>query len=168
VRLGDPAPGGGAIAGHLEIHGLNDAGQVLIVSQDPEGEAMFLVAPGQVKPIVRPGAPGPAGSRYGSIIYMPEAMNNRGQVVWSGTVETGETWTFLYDARTGRTSVVQRPRMAAPGGGRFLPGERTCPEINNRGEIAFHASVAHHETGALVPGEFARLLEAAAASTSPS
>jgi hypothetical protein len=156
---GDSGSAGGTLSGHLEIHGLNDVPQALIVSNDPMGETMFLVAPGRLKSIVRPGSPCPEGSRYGAVIYMPEAMNSRGQAVWSGTVESGETWTFFYDARTGRTAVVQRPGTPAPGGGMFVPGERCCPDINNRGEIAFHAYVADPQTGAPVPGVFAHFAE---------
>lgn len=158
ARVPDPA-GGGVLGSHLEIHGLNDAGQALIVSEEPAGETMFLVAPGQMKQIVRPGEPGPRGSRYGSIIYMPEAMNNRGQVVWSGTVEDGESWTFLHDARIGRTAVVLRPWTPAPGGGMFVRGERQCARINNLGEIAFHGYVTDRESGLPVPGVFAHLRE---------
>jgi hypothetical protein len=157
LRLGDPAPGGDTVAGHIEIAGLDNAAQTLIVSQDPEGEAMFLVAPGRVKRIVRPGAPGPAGCRYGTNIYMPEAMNNRGQVVWGGNVDTGETWIFLWDARTGQAECVQRPGMPAPGGGRFQPGWRECAEINSSGDVAYHAYVTGRRTGMPVPGAFARI-----------
>jgi hypothetical protein len=68
----------------------------------------------------------------------------------------GGRWGFLYDARTEKAAVVQRPGRPGPGGGTFLRGERQCPVINNRGEIAFHASVGSHETGEPVPGVFAR------------
>ena len=45
-------------------------------TEDPEGETMYLVSPRRVKSIVLPGRQGPDGSRYGSVICMPEAMNN--------------------------------------------------------------------------------------------
>src|SRR5206468_3457665 len=91
-RVGHGMLGSAVFGDHLEIHGLNNAGQAVIVSEDPDGETMFLVAPQEVKRIVLPGRQAPEGTRYGTVIYMPEAMNNRGQVVWSGTVESGETW----------------------------------------------------------------------------
>jgi hypothetical protein len=88
---------------------------------------------------------------------MPEAMNNRGQVVWGGNVDTGETWIFLWDARTGKAECVQRPGMPAPGGGRFQPSWRQVAEINNHGDVAYYAYVTEIRSGMPVPGVFARI-----------
>src|SRR5438045_8684137 len=88
---------------------------------------------------------------------MPEAMNNQGQVVWGGNIDSDETWIFLWDARTGKAECGPRPGMPAPGGGRFQPGWRQCPEINNHGDVAYHAYVTGLRTGMPVAGAFARI-----------
>lgn len=155
LMLGDPAPDGAMHDGVLEVADLNNAGEATLVSQDEGGEALYLISPGGVKRLTRPGMRSPAGPRYGRTVWTPEAVNNAGQVVWAGQVGNGETWTFMHDSRTGRQTVVARPGMAAPGGGAFVAGGRGRPEINDRGQVVFTAHVAGSENGAPTPGVFA-------------
>jgi hypothetical protein len=159
LSLNDPAPGGGSHAGDFEISDLNDAGQAPLVNEDEGGEALFLIAPGGVRRIVKPGAPTPCGVRFGGPIWTPQAINSRGQVVWSGQVENGEGWTFLYDPKTACQTVVARPGLMAPGGAAFANGGRERPVINDAGEIAFVAYVPGERDGTPTPGVFALLGE---------
>lgn len=154
ASLGDPAPDGGVFSSDFEISGLNNAGEAPLVSDDANGEALYFLSPNGIRQVASAGTPTPAGNLHGGVVWTPQAINNCGQVVWSGAVMTGESWTFFYDGRTGRQSVVARPGMPAPGGGLFLSGGRLRPAINNRGDIAFVAHVAGRRDGSPIPGVF--------------
>jgi hypothetical protein len=141
VTLGDPAPGGGFIAGDFELSAINRAGVAPIVCDEADGEALFLVGPRGVERVVTPGTPTPDGGLYRGGISTSQSINNAGQIVWAGRVEGREAWSFLYDPRDRKIRVIARPGMAAPGGGRYQIGGRHRPAINDAGQIAFDALV---------------------------
>jgi hypothetical protein len=164
AQPGQPAPGGGTFttAPGLELGrvGLNDAGDASFAfALDPSdptdplansGVYRFSHSSQTLSAILVPGEPAPGGGTFMGAFYHT-GINNRGDVVFAGTVPTaqgGRAGLFL--SRTdGNTVSVARPGDPAPGGGVF--DMAINGSINGAGDIAFGGHVAGEECEPLLP-----------------
>jgi len=165
VRTGDAAPGGG-IFGPTEFGrlGVDEGGDVAVPfslepfdfgSPAPNGGLFRYSHNSQtVSRVAGPGTPVPGGEQLHSV-YFNTAMNNRGDIVFSGIVTGGDidpnsapgfmglgVGLFLADRQNTISNVV-RPGDPAPGGHTF--DMATNGSINNGGDIAFGGHVAGDE-----------------------
>ena len=99
---------------------------------------------GKVTPVVIPGTPAPGGGTFPGVGFNAE-LNNRGDLVFSGFVGN-DLGIFKADKAGNITSVVS-PGDPMPGGTTFISGGNSGPWINNRGDVAFTATVSGDPTG---------------------
>jgi len=165
ARSGQPAPGGGTF-GPTEFGrlGVNDGGDIAIpFSLEPfdfnapvtnGGLFRFSHSTQTLSRVAGPGTPVPGGEHLAAV-YFNTAMNNQGDIVFSGIVTGGDidpnsapgfmglgVGLFLAD-KNGTISNVIRPGDPAPGGHTF--DMATNASINNGGDIAFGGHVAGDE-----------------------
>jgi hypothetical protein len=169
-RTGGDAPGGGVFDfSFLGPVGLNDQGDIAFNFLLQPLTQPFGVNAGayryshttcMVTPVVIPfTTPAPDGVKFQGVGFQP-TINNRGDVVFPGIVETdkgihvpGEDYiglgqgVFLADPK-GRISSVVSPGDAAPGGGKF--DYATEPWVNDGGDVSFVGHIAGTES--VVPG----------------
>ena len=168
-RTNEPAPGGGTFEfGFLGPVDLNDQGDVafnfLLKDFTPPlgvnaGTYRYSHATRSVTPVMMPFiTPAPGGGTFQGTVFYP-AINNRGDVVFPGIVETangvhtvpptGEAYIGLgvgiyrADTRDHIFSEVS-PGDAAPGGGTF--DYAVEPWINNGGDVSFIGHIAGEES----------------------
>jgi hypothetical protein len=159
VRSGQPAPGGGTL-GPTELGrlGVNEGGDIAIpFSLEPfagpvfnSGLFRFSHSTQTLSAVARPGTPVPGGGHLAGV-FPNTAINNRGDIVFSGIIATEAgppdsmgfgVGLFLAD-KHGTISSVVRPGDPAPGGGTFDAAQNGS--INNGGDIAFGGHVAGEE-----------------------
>jgi hypothetical protein len=166
VRSGQPAPGGGTF-GPTEFGrlGINDGGDIAIpFSLEPfdlsfppalnTGIFRFSHSNQTLSAVAVPGTPVPGGEHLEGVFYNT-AINNRGDIVFSGIVTGGDIdpssppgamglgmGVFLADKHGTIFSIV-RPGDPAPGGGTFDTAQNGS--INNGGDIAFGGHLAGEE-----------------------
>ncbi len=165
MRSGQPAPGGGVFGpnefGRL---GVNEGGDIAIpFSLEPldfsslalnSGIFRFSHSTQTLSRVAGPGTPVPGGEHLEGVFFNT-AINNRGDIVFSGIVTGGDidptsppgemglgVGLFLADKR-GTISSVVRPGDPAPGGGTFDMAMNGS--INNSGDVAFGGHVAGDE-----------------------
>jgi hypothetical protein len=184
MRSGQPAPGGGTF-GFTELGrlGVNEGGDIAIpFSLEPfdfnplafnSGLFRFSHSTQTLSRVAGPGTPVPGGEHLEGVFFQT-AMNNRGDIVFSGIVTGGDidptsppgelglgVGLFLAD-KHGTISSVVRPGDPAPGGGTF--DMAINGSINNGGDIAFGGHVAGDECidiGFSICGESVYLKDAA-------
>ena len=165
MRSGQPAPGGGVFGpnefGRL---GVNEGGDIAIpFSLEPldfsslalnAGIFRFSHSTQTLSRVAGPGTPVPGGEHLEGVFFNT-AINNRGDIVFSGIVTGGDidptsppgeiglgVGLFLAD-KGGSISSVVRPGDPAPGGGTFDMAMNGS--INNGGDVAFGGHVAGDE-----------------------
>jgi hypothetical protein len=136
------------VDGHFDIGGLNDRGQIIFVTQDPDGnEVLLQYADGKLIPIVVGGADAaPLGGQWGTNngVEGPVSMNQLGNVVFATDLTVGddtEVETFLWDYQAQKVTTVARKGMPADQNRTLDTGGSATPSINNRNEIALVAAV---------------------------
>jgi hypothetical protein len=132
--------------GDFEIGTLNDAGQLVFVTEnDAGGETLIQFADGKFTPIVVSGKDAPGGKwPQGVGLASPVSMNQRGNIVFAaGGFENDNLLadTFLWDFTAQKVTPVARKGMPAVNNLTFETGGDFFPVINNFGEIAFPAAV---------------------------
>jgi hypothetical protein len=166
LRVGQPAPGGGAFGGFGSLgHSvINDAGDIAVAfTLEPftlpiganSGVYRSRHATGALDALVVPYVtPAPGGGTFQGTGFHA-SLNNRGVIVFPGIIETadgihigGQPYLGLglgifHIDKQGRITSVVSPGDAAPGGGRF--DYATAPWLNDRGDIAFGGHVAGEE-----------------------
>jgi hypothetical protein len=166
LRAGLPAPGGGTF-GPFEFGrlGVNDGGDIAIPFSLEPFDLSFPPAPNAglfryshstqtLSAVARPGTPVPGGEHL-EAVYYSTAMNNRGDILFTGIVTGGDidpssapgfmglgAGLFLAD-KQGTISNAVRPGDPAPGGHTFDMADNGS--INNGGDIAFGGHVAGDE-----------------------
>jgi len=159
MRSGQPAPGGG-VFGPTELGrlGINAGGDIAIpFSLEPftgpvfnSGLFRFSHSTQTLSAVARPGTPVPGGGQLAGV-FPNTAINNRGDIVFSGIIATEAgppdsmgfgVGLFLAD-KHGTISGVVRPGDPAPGGATFDTAMNGS--INNGGDIAFGGHVAGEE-----------------------
>ena len=159
MRSGQPAPGG-SVFGPTEFGrlGVNEGGDIAIpFSLEPftgpvfnSGLFRFSHSTQTLSAVARPGTPVPGGEHLEGV-FPNTAINNRGDIVFSGIIATEAgppdsmgfgVGLFLAD-KHGTMSSVVRPGDPAPGGGTFDTAMNGS--INNGGDIAFGGHVAGEE-----------------------
>ncbi len=147
---GDPAPGGGTFE-HFGVESLpvvapaNAKGQVAFFATLLRGtasEAFFLASPTRTVRVVAEGDPAPGGGTFSGFGRHPiPALNERGDVAFAAAVTGGRTveGIFLRSARGLRSVVVAG--SAAPGLASGTIAAVDAPALNDRGDVAFLASV---------------------------
>src|SRR6266550_834499 len=165
MRSGQPAPGG-SVFGPTEFGrlGVNEGGDIAIpFSLEPldfsslalnAGIFRFSHSTQTLSRVAGPGTPVPGGEHLAGVFFNT-AINNRGDIVFSGIVTGGDidptsppgemglgVGLFLADKR-GTISSVVRPGDPAPAGGTFDMAMNGS--INNSGDVAFGGHVAGDE-----------------------
>lgn len=147
LRLGDPV-GSLRIDGHFDIGTLNDRGQIIFVTEDPDGaEVLLQYADGKITPIVVGGTEAvPFGGQWGTNngIEAPVSMNQLGNVVFATDLTVGDDTdikTFLWDYQAQKLTIVAHKGMRADQNRTLETGGSATPVINNRNEIALVAAV---------------------------
>ena len=163
ARTGEPAPGGGVYDfGFLDPSTFNDKGEagfVFLLSPFSlpvgvnAGVYRFSQSTHTVTPVVIPEVTAVPGGGVFKGAQFGVSLNNRGDLVFAGTVLTDEGIPFpeqlglgvgLFKANTkGQISSVVSPGDRAPGGGIF--DWTYGPSINGRGDVAFMGHVAGEE-----------------------
>lgn len=133
----------------FSIGGLNDQGHLLFstfTEEAPRGVALFQFADSQFTPIIVAGGDGPLGKWPADVlVYEPAGMNQDGDVVFAPTRwnqgSSAAIGTFLWDRETRTVLPLIRGGMPAVQEMTFQDGGDFSAVINNRGEIAFPATL---------------------------
>lgn len=149
AAIGDPVPGGGALAGFTEHPALAIAasGSVVFGAQVTGGrasEALFVWTGGRLNAIAQSAtaAPGIAGGAFAG--FAAPVINDAGDVAFLATIRRGrETQDAIYLRRKGQLRPVVTAGDPAPGGGTF--SALATPAMNNKGAVAFAALVEQGE-----------------------
>jgi len=176
ARIGDPAPGGGTYYGAGEPV-LNNRGDVAfsgILSPpdsnnigNAEKEGVFLHTASGTIALARPGDAMPGGGTLlrTSFFQAELFINGRGDVVFSGTVDTdvnsdGIDDTGVWVSSGGKLRLVARTGTVIPGVGtlaQFINGNGAPPGetsdgcvINNRGQVLFSAILSDGRIGLFI------------------
>ena len=147
AAAGDPVPGGGMLSEFAKhpMPALNDAGAIAFgaaITGGRGGEGVFLAKDGGLTAIALAGgdAPGVVGGTF--VEFDAPALNNNDEVVFVAIVRHGrETSQVLYLRSDGRLRKLLAEGDPLPGGGKF--DKFGLPSINNRGVVAFPASLDH-------------------------
>jgi len=124
---------------------LNDSGTVVFgaaIASAQSGEGIFMVKGGVLTPIVLAGgdAPGIVGGTF--VEFDAPSLNNRDEVVFVAAIRRGrEMFEALYVYSAGRLRKLLVERDPFLGGGFF--DKFGLPTINNRGVVAFPATLDH-------------------------
>jgi hypothetical protein len=147
----DTAPGtGGAVFGpSLALIGLNDAGDIAVKTSTTIGNqstgttlpTTVFIIPGAGAPVRLAGVGDSAPGTGGTLATLTGGtLNNRGEVLFSGTISGGAGGSGLFIAATAGVRKVVANGDAIPSGGAFAsPGNG---RLNNLGEVVFDASSA--------------------------
>jgi hypothetical protein len=151
AKLGDTVAGITVKAqnGAFVVHGLTDSGRITFttwVGGLPNGVAVLQYANGKFTPIAVADREGPVGTwAEDLILYEPASMNELGNLAFAAASwnegDILDLGTFLWDAQTGKVSVVAREGMPASSDLVFETGGWFSPVLNNHNEIAFPAVV---------------------------
>lgn len=150
VTAGQAAPGGGTFE-HFSVESLpimaplNARGQVAFFATLLRGagsEGLFLASAGGISKLALEGDPAPGGGTISGLGKHPvPALNESGAVAFAASVAGGRTVESIFIASRGRIQAVVRAPAVAPG---IPSGTLTgldSPVLNNRGDIAFLATV---------------------------
>jgi hypothetical protein len=123
VHAGDSAPGGGSFrqAFHDVMNSRGDIafnGDVTPLPHNNQNIGVFLYSGGKITAIARPGDPMPGGGNLvnASIVGGNVHINNRGDVVFSGVLDT-DVDTGLFQSSHGQLGLIARTGTVIPGVG---------------------------------------------------
>lgn len=147
---GQPAPGGGffdrfTIEAQPVVAAVNAGGDVAYfatLARAQPAEALFVAAGARAVRLAADGAPVPGGGTLSGFGRHPvPAMNAAGAVAFAAAVRGGSAVEGIFVAVRGRIATVALAGAAAPGvvGGTLAALD--APAINERGDIAFLATV---------------------------
>lgn len=122
----------------------NNAGSIALNTVVRDGEdspGIFVVShTGTLEKSVGIGDPTPVGGTF-SVLFRP-SLNNAGDVVFQATVADGTVAQGIFLVKQGQVSLVVAEGAPTPIGGQFaLQALAAPPLVNDRGEVAFNASV---------------------------
>ena len=147
---GMPVPGGGTfdrfqVERHPAIAPVNDRGQVAFfatLARARASEGMFLGDGRKIDVIALTGSPAPGGGTLASFATHPvPALNQAGAVAFSASIAGGKASEGLFLSSNRRLRAIALSGSAAPGIPAGAFSEFQAPALNDRGEIAFLASV---------------------------
>jgi hypothetical protein len=173
AALGDSVPGGGTLSEFAKhpLPALNDAGNIAFgaaIVGARASEGLFLAANGSLKAIALSGTEAP-GILAGTFVeFDVPALNNLDDVVFLATVRRGrEVMPVLYLWSQGKLRKLIAAGDIVPGGGTFA--QFGVPAINNKGVVAFPATVEHGNVlgGLFLAGTVSLRLLVGAGETSP-
>ena len=150
VAAGQAAPGGGTFE-HFSVESLpivapvNAKGQVAFFATLLRGtgsEGLFLASAGGVTKLVLEGDPAPGGGTISGLGKHPiPALNESGTVAFAASVTKGKTVEGIFTASRGRLQAAVLAPAAAPGIPSGTLAGLDSPALNDRGDIAFLATV---------------------------
>jgi hypothetical protein len=150
ARTGTPAPGaGGDTFQQFTVPTINAAGAVALTATltQTQGEGIWLGPPGALQAAVRTGAPAPGTTGSFSGFFFPGSgeytpLNDRNEVAFVARESDGQSGASgIWAGPAGSLELVALSGRPAPGaGGSFAGFGVSPPAINNRGQVAFHAS----------------------------
>jgi hypothetical protein len=166
VTLGDTVGGVRTrVDGRLEVDGLNDDGQLILLTDNAAGGAALIqYANGNLTPVVVGGGDGPGGKwPQDVVIDGPVSMNQLGNVAFTADPPAGNYASggmYLWDRQARKASAVALSGMPAGSAGALVAFR--SPALNNRNEIAFVGSVMNEvmleESGVFFLGGDGKLL----------
>jgi hypothetical protein len=132
----------------FQVHGLNDRGHLLFVGQFGTGgieAALIQFADGKFTPIVVPRQDAPGG-KWNPVSFdgIGTAMNAQGDVLLTTAVRSGgkdSEGAYLWSHATQSVTPVATPGIATAEGLTLGPVYRFHQAFNDRGDVAFAASV---------------------------
>jgi hypothetical protein len=150
VLTGQAAPGGGtfdrfALESQPVVAPVNDKGQIAFfatLTRAAAAEGIFLASGGRLSKIALEGDPTPAGGTLAGFGTHPApALNAGGAVAFAATITGGRSAEGILIAAGGRLRAAALAGAPAPGipGGAFAGLD--APALNDRGDVAFLASV---------------------------
>jgi hypothetical protein len=135
VRILDDRPSGsdgGGVAFNAEVLKATPQQGVLRTGQ----EGIFIAAEGRFTKVVSLGDPTPLGGTFDG--FGRPAINERGALVFRGSIKRGRVPDAIFLASGGQIKPVLRVGDRSPGGGKFKEIEGS-QWINTRGDISFRA-----------------------------
>ncbi|PYN04137.1 MAG: hypothetical protein DME07_04320 [Candidatus Rokuibacteriota bacterium] len=150
VVTGQPAPGGGAFD-RFSVESLpivapvNDKGQVAFFATVVRGrtsEGFFLASGARITKIAADGDPVPGGGVFSGFGRHPiPALNNAGELAFAAAISGARAVEGIFVASERRVRVVALAGATAPGIPSGTLASVDVPAINDRGDVAFLASV---------------------------
>jgi len=150
VTAGQPAPGGGTFE-HFGVEALpivaplNARGQVAFYAtllRGPGSEGLFLASASGIAKVVMEGDPAPGGGTISGLGKHPvPALNEAGTVAFAGSVAGGKGVEGIFTAARGRLQTVAMAPAVAPGIPSGTLAGLDAPALNDRGDVAFLATV---------------------------
>jgi hypothetical protein len=150
VTAGQSAPGGGTFE-HFSVEALpivappNARGQVAFFAsllRGAGGEGLFLASGSGITKVTVEGDPAPGGGTISGLGRHPvPALNADGTVAFAASVAKGKTVEGIFTASRGRIQAVALAGAVAPGIASGTLAGFDAPALNDRGDVAFTASV---------------------------
>ena len=150
VAAGQPAPGGGTFE-HFTIESqpvvapVNARGEVAFFAtllRGPATEGLFLASGPRVDKVAVEGDRAPGGGTLSGFGRHPiPAINRAGSVAFAAAVSGGKTVEGIFVASRGRLRPVARAGEPAPGLPSGTLANLDYPALNDRGDVAFLATV---------------------------
>jgi hypothetical protein len=150
VTSRQPAPGGGTFE-HFSVESLpivapvNSKGQVAFFAtllRGASGEGIFLGGGGRISKIALEGDRAPGGGTISGFGRHPiPALNESGTVAFAAAVTRGKTVEGIFAASRGRLQAIAVTGTDAPGFPSGTFANLDAPSLNDRGDIAFLATV---------------------------
>lgn len=148
--MGQPAPGGGRFE-HVTVEAqpvlapVNRRGQVAFFATLLRGsaaEGLFIANGTGIRKIAVEGDPAPGGGTLSGFAKHPiPSLNDAGTVAFAAAVSGGRTVEGVFVVSGGRLQAVARAGDAAPGVPAGTLAALDAPVLNNRGDVAFLATV---------------------------
>jgi len=150
ASAGQSAPGGGTFE-HFGVESLpivaplNARGQVAFFASLLRGagaEGLFLASAGSIGKVSVEGDPAPGGGTISGLGRHPvPAINADGTVAFAASVAKGKTVEGIFTASRGRVQAVALAGAPAPGIPSGTLAAFDSPALNDRGDVAFGATV---------------------------
>jgi hypothetical protein len=150
VVAGQPVPGGGTFE-HFSIESqpvvapVNAKSQIAFFAtllRAPAAEGLFVSSGSRIAKVAAEGDPVPGGGTISGFGRHPiPAINRTGSVAFAAAVSGGKTVEGIFVSSVGRLRVVARAGEAAPGMPSGTLANLDSPALNDRGDVAFLATV---------------------------
>jgi hypothetical protein len=138
---GSPAPDGGNYSSFASFPGINNSGQVVLLSSLTGGssnEGIFAGSLGSMQTVALQGTPAPSGGNY-STLNTP-IINSSGQVAFRSLLTGGSSSKGIFEGAPGALKTVALAGDGAPDGGNFSDFV-VALESNGFGQLAFTANL---------------------------